>query len=168
MREVSNFLAQKKLSGSSKAFLFNSRGEIIAFPDEGKIQRAIKNADESTLVPTTIASLGEPAISALYEAVQKQGDERMMRLDVDGRSYLSQVVPIMRQIGEADYLGIVVPVDEITAPINRIRTDALIYSLPVILLGLPLYITLFFVWLYSRLRWRSFSPSDFSGLDGKD
>jgi hypothetical protein len=60
MREVSNFLAQKKVSDSSEAFLFNSRGEVIAFPDDSKIQRAIKNKDESTLVPTTIASSATP------------------------------------------------------------------------------------------------------------
>jgi adenylate cyclase len=168
LREVSNFLAQKKLSDSGRAFLFNGRGEVIAFPDDGKIQRAIKNELESTLVPTTIASLGDPAISALYESVQKQGSERMMRLDVNGRSYLSQVVPIMRQMGEADYLGMVVPVDEITAPINRIRTDALMYSLAVLLLVLPLYITLVFIWLDSRLGRSSFSASDFRGIDTKD
>jgi adenylate cyclase len=168
MREVSNFLAQKKLSDSSKAFLFNSRGEVIAFPEDGKIQRAIKNEHESTLVPTTIASLRDPAISALYEGVRKKGNERMMRLDVDGRPYLSQVVPIMRQMGEADYLGVVVPVDEITAPINRIRTDALIYSLAVLLLVLPLYITLVFIWLDSRLGQTPFSVADLRGIGAKD
>jgi len=57
-------------------------------------------------------------ISALYESVQKQGNERMLRLDVNGRAYLSQVVPIMRKLGEAEYLGMVVPVDEVTAPIT--------------------------------------------------
>ena len=168
MREVSNFLARKKISDSSKVFLFNGRGEVIAFPDDSKMQRAIKNERESTLVPTTIASLDDPAISALYERVQKQGNERMMRLDVNGRSYLSHVVPIMRQIGEADYLGVVVPVDEIIAPINRIRTDALIYSLAVLLLVLPLYVTLVFIWLDSRLGQPSFSVSDLRGIDAKD
>lgn len=168
VREVSNFLAQKKISDSSEAFLFNDRGEIIAFPDDSKIQRAVKNPQESTLVPTTIASLGDPAISALYERVQKQGNERMMRLDVDGRTYLSEVVPIMRRVGEADYLGMVVPEDEITAPIDRIRTDALMYSLAVLLLVLPLYVTLVFVWLDRRLGQTSFSISDLRGLDTKD
>jgi hypothetical protein len=100
--------------------------------------------------------------------VQKQGNERVMRLDVNGRTYLSQVVPIMRQIGEVDYLGMVVPVDEITAPINRIRTDTLIYSLAVLLLVLPLYVTLVFIWLDSRLGRTSFSASDFRGMDAKD
>jgi len=154
VREVSNFLAQKKISDSSEAFLFNDRGEVIAFPDDSKIQRAIKNQQESTLVPTTIASLGDPAISALYERVQKQGNEPMMRLEVDGRTYLSQVVPILRKVGEADYLGVVVPVDEITAPISRIRTDALIYSLAVLLLALPLYVTLGSRLIKSTTRWR--------------
>lgn len=168
VREVSNFLAERKISESSEAFLFNDRGEIIAFPDDSKIQRTVKNQQESTLVPTTIASLGDPAIAALYQRVQKRGDERMMRLEVDGRAYLSQVVPIMRRVGEADYLGMIVPVDEITAPIDRIRTDALIYSLAVLLLVLPIYVMLVFVWLDRRLGRTSFSASDFRGIDLKD
>jgi adenylate cyclase len=168
VREVSNFFAQRKISDSSEAFLFNDRGEVIAFPDGSKIQRAVKNEQESTLVPTTIASLGDPVISALYERVQKQADERMMRLDVEGRTYLSRIVPIMRKVGEADYLGMVVPVDEITAPIDRIRTDALIYSLAVLLLVLPLYVILVFVWLDRRLGQTSFSVSDLRGIDLKD
>jgi hypothetical protein len=168
VREVSNFLAEKKISSSSEAFLFNDRGEIIAFPDDSKIRRAVKNEQESTLIPTTIASLGDPAIAALYERVQKQGDQRMMRLEVDGRTYLSQVVPIMQRVGEADYLGMVAPVDEITAPINRIRTDALMYSLAVLLLVLPLYVTLVFVWLDRRLGQTSFSAADLRDFDTRD
>jgi len=168
VREVSNFLAQNKISASSEAFLFNDRGEIIAFPDGSKLQRAVKNQQESTLVPTTIASLSDPAIAALYERVQKQGKERMMRLDIDGRTYLSQVVPIMRSVGEADYLGMVVPEDEITAPVDAIRSDALIYSVAVLLLVLPLYVTLVFFWLDRRLGQTSFSAADLRGIDTKD
>lgn len=168
VREVSSFLAEKKISTSSKAFIFNGRGEIIAYPDDSKIQRAIKNEQESTLAPTTIASLGDPVISALYESVQKQGNGRMLRLDVNGRAYLSQVVPFMRQLGEAEYLGMVVPVDEVTAPITRIRTDALLYSLAVLLLVLPLYVTLVFIWLDRRTGQPSFSLSDLRNIDTKD
>jgi hypothetical protein len=168
VREVSSFLAEKRISASSKAFIFNGRGEIIAYPDDSKIQRAIKNEQESTLAPTTIASLGDPVISALYESVQKQGNERMLRLDVNGRAYLSQVVPIMRKLGEAEYLGMVVPVDEVTAPINRIRTDALLYSVAVLLLVLPLYVTLVFIWLDRRTGQSSLSLSDLRDIDTKD
>ena len=168
LREISSFLAQKKISPSSMAFLFNGRGEIIVYPDDSKMQRALKNERESTLVPTTIASLGNPVISALYAAAQRQGNDRMMRLDVDGRAYLSRVAPVMQQFGETDYLGMVVPVDEITGPIDRIRSDALVYSLVVLLLVLPLYVTLVFIWLDHRLGRRSLSLSDIRGIDTAD
>ncbi|HUN47412.1 MAG TPA: cache domain-containing protein [Stellaceae bacterium] len=168
VREVSSFLAEKKISASSEVFLFNSRGEIIAYPDDSKIQRAIRNQQESTLVPTPIASLGNPAVAALYESVQKQGGERMRRLDVDGRGYLAQAVPIMRQLGEVEYLGMVVPVDEITAPVDRIRTDTLVYSLAVLLLVLPIYITLVFIWLDRQTGQSSFSLADLRNIDTKD
>ena len=60
-------------------------------------------------------------------------------------------MPILRQFGEASYLGIVVPEDEIIGPINRIRRDAMVYSVAVLLLALPLYVTLVFAWFERRL-----------------
>jgi hypothetical protein len=168
VRDVSSFLAEKKITPSSVAFLFNDRGEVVAYPDDSKIQRTVKDAQESTLLPTTIASLGEPALSALYETVSKHGGHAMMPLDVDGRAYLSEVVPILRQFGETSYLGIVVPVDEIIGPINRIRSDALVYSVAVLLLVLPLYVTLVFVWLERQLRRGSYSIGDLHDLGADD
>ena len=168
VREVGRFLAQRKMSKSSEAVIFNDRGEVIAYPDESKMQRAVKDAQQSTLMPTTIASLGDPVISALYAGAQKQGNGQMLRLDVNGRAYLSEVVPIMRQLGEADYLGMAVPVDEITAEIDHIRTDTLLYSLAVLLLVLPLYVTLVFFWLDRRAGQSSFSLADLRDIDTRD
>ncbi len=165
VHDVSGFLAEKKISESSVAFLFNDRGEVIAYPDESKIQRAIKNEQESTLVPTTIASLNEPALSALFETVRKQGPDSMMSLDVDGRDYLSEVVPVLRQFGEPSYLGMVAPVDEIVGPFNRIRQDALVYSVAVLLLVLPIYVTLLFVWFDRQMGQASRSPVDSRDID---
>lgn len=168
VRDVSSFLAEKKITPSSVAFLFNDRGEVIAYPDDSKIQRTVKDAQDSTLLPTTIASLGEPALSALYETVSRQGGHAMMPLDVDGRAYLSEVVPILRRFGETSYLGIVVPVDEIVGPINRIRSDALVYSVAVLLLVLPLYVTLVFIWFERQLRRGSYSIGDLHDLGAED
>lgn len=165
VREVSSFLATKKIAESSEAFVFNSRGEILAFPDESKIQRVVRDEQESTLVPTTVASLDDPVISALFEGFQRTGGGRMTRLDVKGRVYLSQVVPIMGQLGGSDYLGMVVPVDEITGPIDSIRSEALFYSVVVLLLVLPLYVVLLFFWVDRRLGRASISLSDFKDTD---
>lgn len=168
VRDVSNFLAEKKITPSSLAFLFNDRGEVIAYPDDSKIQRTIKDAQQSTLVPTTIASLDDPVLSALYEASRKQGGPFMMPLEIDDRAYLSEVVPILRQFGEASYLGMVVPVDEITGPIDRIRRDALVYSVAVLLLVLPIYVTLVFVWFERRVGRESYPSSDLGDFGSKD
>ena len=168
VRDVSNFLAEKKITPSSLAFLFNDRGEVIAYPDQSKIQRIIRNAQESTLAPTTVASLGDPVLSALYEAARKQDGPFMMPLEIDDREYLSEAMPIMRQFGEASYLGMVVPVDEITGPIDRIRRDALVYSVAVLLLVLPLYVTLVFVWFERRVGRESYSTRDLGDLGSKD
>jgi len=160
VHDVSTYLAEKKISPSSVAFLFNDRGEVIAYPDESRIQRTVNNSQESTLAPTPIESLGEPALSALYQAVRRQGGPTMMPLEVDGRTYLAEAVPILRRFGEASYLGMVVPEDEILGPINRIRSDAMVYSVAVLLLVLPLYVTLVFVWFERRLGRASYGVGD--------
>jgi hypothetical protein len=167
VKDVSDFLGRRKISPSSIAFLFNDRGEVIAYPDESKIQRTLKDPQESTLVPTAIASLGEPVLSALYE-VRKQDRPVMMPLDVDGRAYLSEVVPILRQFGETSYLGLVVPEDEILGPIDRIRRDAMVYSVAVLLLVLPLYVTLVFVWFERRLGRGADSVADLRNIGAED
>src|SRR5579863_6436585 len=167
MRDVAGFLKEKKITRSSEVFIFNAKGEIVAYPDESKIDRTVTNSQESTLVPTTIASLKEPVLTALYKGAKKLGNERMIPLEVEGRAYISEVLPIMQQFGGSDFLGVVVPVKEITGPIDAIRTQALIYSIAVLALALPLFGTMVFVWLDRRLG-RSASLSDIKGLTADD
>lgn len=167
MREVSNFLAEKKISPSSLAFIFNAKGEIVAYPDESKIDHTVRDPETATLVPTTIASLKNPVLTTLFEGAKKLGNEQMIPLKVDGRSYISEVLPIMGQFGGSDFLGVVVPVDEITGPIDAIRSKALLYSIAVLALALPLYGTLVFFWL-DRRSGRAPSMADFRGLDTED
>jgi adenylate cyclase len=167
VREVASFLADKEITPSTVAFIFNAKGEIVAYPDESKINRTIKDPETQTLVPTTIADLKDPVIAALIEGVKQHGNESMIPLEVAGRSYISEVMPIMQQFGGSDFLGIVVPVDEITGPIDAIRTEALIYSVAVLALVLPLYGTLIFVWLDRRLGHAS-PFSDIRGLESAD
>ena len=168
LREVAHFLADKKITDSSKAFIFNAKGEIVAYPDENKIDRAIKDPETATLVPTTIASLNDPVIAALFEGAKRLGNERMIPLEVKGHSYISEVLPIVSQFGGGDFLGIVVPVDEITAPIDKIRMEALIYSVAALALILPLYGILVFAWIDRRLGRTSSLLADIKGLASDD
>ena len=167
MREVASFLAQKKISPSSLAFIFNAKGEVVAYPDESKIDHTVRDPETSALVPTTIASLKNPVLDALFERAKKLGDERMIPLQVNGRAYISDVLPIMKQFGGSDFLGVVVPVDEITGPIDAVRSETLLYSIVVLVLALPLYGTLVFFWL-DRRAGRAPSLADFKGLDAED
>jgi len=151
VQDVSRFLSENKVTDSSIAFLFNDRGEVIAYPDDSKINRTVTNQAESTVAPTTIASLGRPELTALYEAVHSGRQQSMLSLKAGGREYLVEAIPVLRQFGETSYLGMVAPVDEITAPIDRIRSQAMFYSIAILLLILPLYVTLVFVWIERRL-----------------
>ena len=165
LHEISDFLADQKITKSSVAFIFGDDGAVMAFPDESKINKNISNERESTVVSTTIASLNDPAISALFEQFRQHLDGNVWMMNVGGRDYLERVGAFVNPFGKDKYLGMVVPVDEITRDIDEIRFDALVQSIVVLLLVLPLFLTVIFVWIDTRLGRKPFSLADFRKID---
>lgn len=165
LHEVSKFLADEKITTSSIAFIFSDNGDVTAFPDENRINKSIKDERESTLVPTKLASLNDPAISALFDQFRQHLDGDVWMMHVGGRDYLAHVGTFVNYFGAGQYLGMVVPVDEITREINEIRFDALVGSVVILLLVLPLFLTIIFVWVDIRLGRKPFSLADFRKID---
>ncbi|HYB09603.1 MAG TPA: cache domain-containing protein [Alphaproteobacteria bacterium] len=165
LHEVSSFLADQKITPSSMAFIFGDDGTVMAYPDESKINKNVKNEGESILVPTKIESLGAPAIAALFEQFRQHLDGKVWMMDVGGRDYLARVSAFANPFGQREYLGMVVPVDEITRDIDEIRFDALVGSIVILLFILPLFLTIIFVWIDVRLGRKPFSLADFKKID---
>lgn len=165
LHEISSFLADQKITKSSVAFIFGDDGSVMAFPDESKLNKNISNERESTVVPTKIASLNDPAISELFEQFREHLDGNVWMMNVGGRDYLAHVGAFANPFGESEYLGMVVPVDEITRDIDEIRFDALVGSVVILLLVLPLFLTIIFVWIDIRLGRKPFSLADFKKID---
>ena len=165
LHEISSFLADQKITKSSVAFIFGEDGAVIAFPDESKINKNILDERESTVAPTKIASLNDPAISALFEQFPQHLDGNAWMIHVGGRDYLERVGVFVNPFGKSRYLGMVVPVDEITRDVDEIRFDALVQSIVILLLVLPIFLTIIFVWIDTRLGRKPFSLADFRKID---
>jgi hypothetical protein len=71
--------------------------------------------------------------------------------NVAGRTFIGRVVAIPPRYGRDQLLAIMVPIDEILAPIEGIRNETLLYSIAVLVFALPLYVTLVVAWIDRRL-----------------
>ena len=164
LREVSSFLAQQKVTASSIVFIFNDRGEVVAYPDETKIRREVTDSRTSTIVPTKISDLGNPAAQALFDQYQSHKDETWM-MDAAGQSYLARAAAFPVLLDRSDFLGVLAPLPEITGDVDEIRTEALLGSVLILLLTLPVFLTVIFVWIDVRLGRKPFSIGDFIKAD---
>ena len=165
LREASRFLAEQKVTPSSVVFLFNEQGEVVVYPDETKIRREVRDARTSTIAPTKIGDLGNPAALALFEQYKSHQDEPVWIMEAAGQRYLARTVAFTDLFDRSDFLGVLAPLDEITGDVDQIRTEALLGSVLILLLTLPVFLTVIFVWIDIRLGRKPFSVKDFMRSD---
>ena len=165
LREASRFLAQQKVTPSSLAFIFNEQGEVVVYPDETKLRHEVKDPRTSTIVPTKISDLGNPAVQALFEQYKSHQDEPVWIMEAAGQRYIARAVAFTDLFDRSDFLGVLAPLDEITGDVDQIRTEALLGSVLILLLTLPVFLTVIFVWIDIRLGRKPFSVKDFMRSD---
>ena len=139
------------MTPTSRVFVFNGDGTIVAYPEGSG---AVKVADGLPIAPgTAIAGIGDPVLSGLYDHFRTNGATSggTISYQAGDREYLARITPIPERYGQNEFLAVTVPVDEIVAPINAIRTQTLVYSCLFLVLTLPLYCTLLVAWIDRRL-----------------
>lgn len=164
LHEASDFLARQKVTPSSIAFIFNDQGEVVAYPDEMKMRREVTDPRTSTIAATKIADLGNPAALAVFEQYKSHKDETWI-MEAAGQSYLARAVAFPDVFNRSDFLAVLAPLDEITGDVDQIRTEALLGSMLILLLTLPVFLTVIFVWIDVRLGRKPFSIGDFMKPD---
>jgi adenylate cyclase len=140
--DLANFLRQQQITPGSTAFIFTKTGEIVAFPDQRRLAKALRVNGELKAVPAKVADLDDPVISGLVAAHQNAPQTGSRVYDVAGRTFIGRVVDIPPRYGHNQLLAIAVPVDEIEQPIAEIRNDTLLYSIAFVVFALPLFVTL--------------------------
>jgi adenylate cyclase len=154
--DLADFLREQKITANSTAFLFTRSGAVVAAPNLSLPNLSLLTAKPSHIERTLaklpkIAELNDPVIAGLVAAYQNGQMEGTRIYEVAGRPFIGRVVAIPPRYGRDQLLGIMVPVDEILAPIEGIRNETLLYSIAVLVFALPLYVTLVVVWIDRRL-----------------
>jgi adenylate cyclase len=156
--DLADFLRNQKITPNSKAFIFTGNGEVAAAPDATPAGVAPPSTEEPAVKLPRIADLHDPVIAGLVAAYRNARMAGTRIYDVAGRSYISRIVTIPPRYGRDQLLAIMVPVDEIEAPIVGIRNETLLYSIAFLVFALPLYVTLVVAWIDRRLGNRPASP----------
>jgi adenylate cyclase len=147
--EIVRFLRDQRITPSSSAFIFTTSGEAVAVPDERQMAAITQSVMPDTMVALPkIADLGNPLISAVF-ASHKIAHAELY--DINGRSYVGRVIEIPPRYGRDQLLAVMVPVNEIERPVIEARNEALVRSVLILLLVLPLYATLVVGWIDRRL-----------------
>jgi adenylate cyclase len=156
--EIVRFLRDQRITPSSAAFLFTTSGEAVAVPDKTEMAAITKSVGpDATIALPKISDLNNPLLSQVFAGYKTSRTEIY---DVDGRSYVGRVIEIPPRYGQNQLLAVMVPVDEIERPVIDARNEALIRSILILLLVLPLYATLIIVWIDRRLGRRAAAESD--------
>jgi adenylate cyclase len=154
--DLADFLRDQKITQSSTAFIFTEKGAVVAAPNLSLPNLSLLTAKpkhiERTLAKLPkLAELNDPVIAGLIAAYRNGEMAGTRTYTVAGRPFIGRVVAIPPRYGRDQLLGIMVPVDEIEAPIDEIRNQTLLYSIAVLVLAVPLYVTLVIVWIDRRL-----------------
>jgi adenylate cyclase len=156
--EVAQFLRDQRITPSSAAFIFTKSGEAVVVPDETEMAAVTKSVmPDATIALPKISDLGNPLLSQVSSDYQTSHTQTY---DVDHRSYVGRVVEIPPRYGRDQLLAVLVPIDEIERPVIEARNEAMVRSILILLLILPLYATLVVGWIDRRLGRRAVPDDD--------
>jgi adenylate cyclase len=158
--DLADFLRDQKITESSTAFIFTGKGAVIAAPNLSLPNLSLLTEKPSHIERTLamlpkIAELNDPVIAGLIAAYRDGKMAGTRQYNVAGRPFIGRVAAIPPRYGRDQLLAIMVPIDEIEAPIAGIRNETLLYSSAVLVFALPLYVTLVIAWIDRRLGRRS-------------
>ena len=141
LETLSRSLAEREVSPSAELVLVNASGEVLGYSEH---DRVVSGRDEQQVVLARLDELGSPVLEDAARGLEL----RRQSLDFEsaGRDWLGSVIPVGINDSTAVYLMIVAPKDELLAEAVRIRNQALLVRLLVVLLSLPVA-----WWLASRV-----------------
>ena len=135
---LSEFLGKQKLTPGSHVLLVNAAGQAITFDDFSK---AVKFPDGPNGKPVlaTLAELDVPVLAHLAPRLKDfdAATARKITLDVDGAEWQASIRPVSLEGVSQLLLVTAVPEDELMAAANQLMRQALIVTVLIILLAIP-------------------------------
>ena len=138
LEQFSDTIAGHRVTPSSEAVIIRSDGRVLAYPDAEKL---IQQAEGDTFGLAHIVDLGSPVL----EDFSTRLDVTPRRLDFEhgGRRWVGSIDRIARQSGLGMNILLLSPVDELLSDAVAISRSAMVTTLAVIALSIPV------VWLVS-------------------
>lgn len=135
MATLSALLAERVITPSAVLAIYSENGDVIAYSHAGTIIPS-RAADDAKAKLPTLETLDLPILSEI--AARARGGDLDIDLNWQGQLWKGVQRQLVRDVAGALYLGIAVPVDELIAEAQTIRTRSLLVTGGLVLLVLPL------------------------------
>ena len=135
LAQLSSFLRNQKVGESGVVFIYNDRGELIAYPDVNRTVKTVTENGKDLLRPVQVRDLGRPELTESLGRFHGSAGPRMA-FDVGGEDYIASVSSLEGSFGTDKKVAIVVPIDDFLGPISEHRFRSLVYSI------IPLFIAI--------------------------
>ena len=143
LSNFSQFLSEQSASPNATAFLFNSKGEILAHQDPS-LASPLAQEDETGQSGRAILRKANEVKNPIVELVVREGlasksnASTMKRLQVQGQTYLVRIAAVGLQLGLDQHIAIAAPLSDFTQHIAQMQRRNIIASLIALGIALPL------------------------------
>ena len=146
LHDISVGIAEQRVTPATEIVVFSEDGEALAYTGELVELRGAESEGKADLKRLQINELANPVFAEIYRIYGSGMTQGQLRLRVNEREWMGSISPLAVRTGEAFYLAILVPQDELLADINELRTKSVLISLALLLLAI-----LIGWWISSRI-----------------
>ncbi|WP_291496172.1 adenylate/guanylate cyclase domain-containing protein [Desulfocurvus sp.] len=139
---LSRILRGYDLGDGGQVFTFAADGQLTGHREPGRVVRRVTDRQGRPWnLPARIATLDDPVIQGVYDQYASGADmeNAITGFDVGGRRFLSMITPL-GNVGSHEFVAVVAPQERFVAPLNRVRTNLLLFSLAALLAAMPLIV----------------------------
>jgi class 3 adenylate cyclase len=141
LARLSTDIAKLRPTDSSVAAIVEPGGAVLAYSDPNALAQSQHDAKDDRA--PTVAELHSPPLEAALRAIG--GDSKPVEgtyRDPAGRPWLYRVSPVLRRPDSLRWLVLSIPEDELLGAADRVRNEAVLLSLVLIVIWIP-----FTIWL---------------------
>jgi adenylate cyclase len=128
---MSRFLKTLRVGRNGVAFVFNEKGEVVAYHDADRLVRQ----QDGKSVPALVHELGDLRVTRCLEAHRDSGEPRF-HFVADGVDYIGSVRGFPDTLGQGWKIGLAVPQDEFIGRLSSTARDTLLISLAILVASL--------------------------------
>ena len=150
LAQLSSFLRSQKVGESGVVFIYNDRGELIAYPDVNRTVKTVSINGKDALRSVQVGDLGRPELTEAMKHFHGSAGPRTT-FDIRGEDYIASVSSLRGSFGTDKKVAIVVPIDDFLGPIAEHRFRSLVYSIIPLFIAIAL-ITWVSEWIAQPIR----------------